>query len=146
VNEEDESMKKSFDKQEMKKRISQILSKKSEVEFAYLFGSFARNTQCKKSDVDIGVYLSDQVLKENKFYPEQIASDIEKNIDATVDVRCLNHQGLIFLHQVLKYGELLVTQNLKKRISFETRVYDEYLDFKYYLDQYNSIRRKRLSS
>lgn len=135
-----------FDKKSLKKEISQILGQKQGVLFAYLFGSRARNTQRSQSDVDVAVYLSDQVLKENKFYPEHLAKDIEKTINIPVDVRCLNHQGLIFLHQVLKHGEILVNNDNKKRVQFESRVYDEYLDFKYYLDQYNSIRRKRLSS
>lgn len=133
-----------FDKL-LKKQISQILSKKEGVLFAYLFGSRARNTQSNQSDVDVAVYLSNEILKENKFYPEHLARDIEKTITIPVDVRCLNNQGLIFLHQVLKHGEILVNNDNKKRVQFESRVYDEYLDFKYYLDQYNSIRRKRLS-
>ena len=139
-------MKNSLNKNTLKNQISDILLQKDEVEFAYLFGSTARNSNHKKSDVDIAVFLSKGVLQKNKFYPEQLASEIEKNIKAPIDVRCLNHQGLIFLHQVLKYGELLVDKNNKKRISFETRVYDEYLDFKYYLDTYNKIRREKLSS
>jgi uncharacterized protein len=139
-------MKNSLNKNTLKNQISDILLQKDEVEFAYLFGSTARNSNYKKSDVDIAVYLKIGVVEENKFYTEQLASEIEKNIKSPVDVRCLNKQGLIFLHQVLKYSELLVNKNNKKRISFETRVYDEYLDFKYYLDQYNTIRRKKLLS
>jgi len=139
-------MNQSYETEKLKKQISRILSEKDEIEFAYLFGSIVRDTHHEKSDVDIAVYLKIGVVEENKFYTEQLASEIEKHIKSPVDVRCLNKQGLIFLHQVLKYSELLVNKNNKKRISFETRVYDEYLDFKYYLDQYNTIRRKKFLS
>lgn len=53
---------------------------------------------------------------------------------------------LIFLHQVLKYGERIENNDIKKRVLFETRVYNEYLDFKYYIDQYTLIRREWISS
>lgn len=132
-------------KNDLKKVIYSILEKEENVNFAYLFGSTAKMKSNKHSDVDIGVYLSKDIVKKNKFYPEQLAAKIEKKINKPVDVRVLNHQNLIFLHQVLKYGELLICKNDKKRILFETRIYDEYLDFKYFIDRYNTIRRERLS-
>ncbi|MBS3802841.1 MAG: nucleotidyltransferase domain-containing protein [Candidatus Thermoplasmatota archaeon] len=76
-----------FDKKLLKKQISQILNQKEGVLFAYLFGSRARNTQSNQSDVDVAVYLSNEILKENKFYPEHLARDIEKTINISVDVR-----------------------------------------------------------
>ena len=133
-------------KDELKSTLSKLLRDEKSIQFAYLYGSFARGKTDENSDVDIGVYVSAEVMKKNKFYPERIAAKIEEVIKKSVDVRVLNFQSLIFLHQVLKYGELLVNNNNKKRVMFETRVYDEYLDMKYYFDLYNRIRRKRLSS
>ncbi len=40
--------------------------------------------------------------------------------------------------------DLLVCSDEKKRVEFESKVYSEYLDIKYYLDQYNELRRKRI--
>ena len=133
-------------KKNLKSTISSLLHGEHDVLFAYLYGSTARLSTRKQSDVDIGVYLSEDILTKNKFYPERLAAKIEKKIHRPVDVRVLNHQGIIFLHQVLKHGDLIVNNNDRKRIIFETRVYDEYLDFKYYIDQYNSIRRESFSS
>lgn len=133
-------------KDELKSTLSKLLRDEKNIQFAYLYGSFARGNTDNNSDVDIGVYVSAEVMKKNKFYPEQIAAKIEEVIKKPVDVRVLNFQSLIFLHQVLKYGELLINNNNQKRVMFETRVYDEYIEMKYYFDLYNIIRRKRLSS
>lgn len=134
------------EKDQLAKMISSILNKEKMVEFAYLFGSTARMTQREDSDIDIGIYLTKDLSKKNRFYPEKLAAKIEKNIGKPIDVRVLNNQTIIFLHQVLKHSTIIVNNNNQKRVMFETRVYDEYLDFKYYIDQYNKIRREKLSS
>jgi predicted nucleotidyltransferase len=126
--------------------LSSLLNEEEMVEFAYLFGSHSRMTQRENSDVDVGVFLSKDLTKENRFYPEELAEKLEKKIGKSIDVRVLNNQTIIFLHQVLKYATIIVNNNNQRRVRFETRVYDEYLDFKYYIDQYNKIRRRKLSS
>jgi len=137
---------KTEEKEKLKSTLTSILHREPNIKFAYLYGSTARSTRQKQSDVDIGIYLSENTLKRNKFYPERLSGKIEEEIHQQVDVRVLNHQNIIFLHQVLKHGELLINKDNKKRVLFETRVYDEYLDFKYYIDQYNLIRREHISS
>lgn len=134
------------EKNDLKKTLQDILQKEEHIQFAYLFGSTARMNAHQKSDVDIAVYLEKNVIQKERFYPEKLAAKIEKRITKAVDVRVLNDQNLVFLHQVLKDAELLVNNNDKERVLFETRVIDQYLDFKYYLDQYNTIRRGRLTT
>ncbi|MCX9014360.1 MAG: nucleotidyltransferase domain-containing protein [Candidatus Methanoperedens sp.] len=39
--------------------IKKVLENEADVLFAYLFGSYARGTQGKTSDIDIAIYLRD---------------------------------------------------------------------------------------
>ncbi|MBS3749866.1 MAG: hypothetical protein KGY67_09275, partial [Candidatus Thermoplasmatota archaeon] len=73
-----------------------------------------------------GVQMSNRPVKSNTALPEPEAPAFMPREEVT-------------------HGEILINNDNRKRVQFESRVYDEYLDFKYYLDQYNSIRRKRLS-
>jgi len=42
--------------------ISKILEKEPDIHFAYLFGSHAKKTMHKKSDIDIAVYLMQRLI------------------------------------------------------------------------------------
>ncbi len=126
----------------IKDLVTSVLKDREKILFAYLYGSFARSEENDKSDIDIGIYLKDH--NHEKFYPERLASKLEKVVDRDVDVRVLNGRNLVFLHQVLKNGQLLFCRDEKMRVAFETDVYDKYLDIKYYLDIYNRMRKERI--
>ena len=113
--------------------IIKVLEKEPQVLFAYLFGSYAKGTQDKKSDIDIAIYLRDTSLLEiDPLYPSRLAIKIEKVLveKRTVDVRVLNDSTLRFESQVLRYGKLLHSKDEKKRIEFETFSLAHYYDFK----------------
>jgi len=123
--------------------IKGILEKEKNILFAYLYGSFSKSVERKDSDIDIGIFVKDSSDME-KYYPEKLALKIERMIGGEIDIRILNDRDIIFLHQVLKYGKLLFSKNEKKRIKFETDVYKKYIDFVYYMEEYDRIRRRRI--
>ena len=127
--------------------IIKVLEKEPQVLFAYLFGSYAKGTQDKKSDIDIAIYLRDTSLLEiDPLYPSRLAIKIEKVLveKRTVDVRVLNDSTLRFKSQVLRYGKLLHSKDEKKRIEFETSSLAQYYDFKPHLEMYDAARKARL--
>ncbi len=132
----------SLSKGSIKEKIQSRLKEEDSIIFAYLYGSFARSEETDKSDIDVGIFLEGGHL--DSFLIGDLISDLEQEIDMEIDVRVLNERNLTFLHQVLKKGELLFSRDEKKRVEFESWVYDRYLDFKYYIDQYNKTRRKRI--
>lgn len=126
--------------------ISKILEKEPDILFAYLFGSYAKGIQNKKSDIDIAIYLKDEkILEKNPLYPSRVAIKIERELGEKriLDIRVLNGSTLRFKNQVL-YGKLLFSKDEKKRIQFETSSLDEYFDFKPHLDMYDNARKARL--
>ncbi len=129
----------------IEKNISKVLQKHEEISVAYLYGSIAKGTTHKDSDIDIGLLLSDE-FEPDALYTTRISRELEKklSLDREVDVRVLNGKPITFQHQVLKHGKEILTRDESERIKFETEVYDRYLDYKPFFDHYNEIRRKRL--
>ena len=126
--------------------ISKILEKEPDILFAYLFGSHAKNTMHKKSDIDIAVHLKDpSLLEEDPLYPSRLAIKIEKALSEkkVVDLRILNGSTIRFKSQVIKHGKLIYSRDEKKRIEFETSSLAQYYDFKPFLEMYDSARKVR---
>jgi len=130
------------EREKIESNIVDILSGEDIVQFAYLYGSFLKG---RFNDIDIGVYLKERV-REKDIIEFEMSKGVElsRKLGYEVDFRVLNRRKIVFLHQVLKNGKLLVCSDEKKRVEFESKVYSEYLDIKYYLDQYNERRRKRI--
>lgn len=126
------------------KKIRNVLRKRKEILFAYLYGSFAKDEQRGESDVDIGVFLK-AGFKEETFYEVDLALEIERKVGVkNVEVVVLNNKPLRFLNQVLRYGKLIVSKNERERIRFETFVTKSYIDFKPYYKEYDEMRARRL--
>lgn len=130
------------EKEKLESNIVDILTDEDIVQFAYVYGSFLKG---KFNDVDIAVYLKEEV-SEKEIIEFELDKEVElsKKLGFEVDLRVLNGRKIVFLHQVLKNGTLLVCSDEGKRVEFESEVYREYLDIKYYLDEYNELRRKRI--
>lgn len=131
--------------EEVLQQVQFTLKNEEDILVGYLYGSFARGNATERSDIDIGILISEDFETE-PLYESKISLKIEKNITSSreVEVRVLNEQPLRFLHQVLKHGKMFYCKDEKTRIRFETRVYDEYIDFKPFMKEYNEMRRKRL--
>jgi len=129
-------------KEKIESKIVEILSEEDIVQFAYLYGSFLKD---RFNDIDIAVYLKEGVSEKDilEFEIEK-GIGLSKELGFDVDLRVLNGRKIVFLHQVLRNGKLLFCRDEGKRVEFETEVYSRYLDMKYYLDQYNEIRRERI--
>jgi hypothetical protein len=127
--------------------IKKVLENEADVLFAYLFGSYARETQGKRSDIDIAIYLREvNILETDPLYPSRLAIRIENALTGKtpVDVRVLNGSTIRFRSQVLRYGKLLFSRDERKRIEFETSSMSYYYDFKPFLDVYDAARKARL--
>ena len=117
--------------------------KNKEINAIYLFGSYAKGTQNKNSDIDIAILL-DKNFKIPKFYLSQLSNKLESKIKKEIHIIILNNSNLRIIHQVLKYGKLITSK--KDTSNFENIKMKEYLDFKYYHDMYNSERIKRIEA
>ena len=106
-------------------KIIQELEQIKNVDFAYIFGSYAQGTETSRSDIDVAVYLLDGSL-DNILETTYLLS---KNISCNVDVVVLNTvKNLYLLDAIFKDG--ILVKDGEHRIDFELRKEHDILDFK----------------
>ncbi|MDD3841036.1 MAG: nucleotidyltransferase domain-containing protein [Clostridia bacterium] len=116
------------------------------VNFAYIFGSYARGEQTDNSDIDIAVMpdLSNND-KESELFMRGNMIELGKSIfKKDVDVVFLNIDSVLLKYEVVQEG--IVIKDSDDRISFESLVIREYFDFKYYSDYYNNVMLESIKS
>jgi len=119
------------------KKLKKIF-KTNQVNLAYFFGSKASKSkrESKLSDTDFAVLFSDQVEPSEYLNNRlKITSEIEKYIEGEIDVSCLNNASVLLRHRAVIKGKLIFSSDDEFRRDFETRVLQQYEDFKYYIDK-----------
>lgn len=98
-------------------KVGECLERSSNVLFAYIYGSYAKERANRFSDLDIAVYLRD---KGHEKFMELLAKlPVEVNVE--IDVRVLNDAPPLFRYNVIKEGKPLF---IKDRSVQENFVYD----------------------
>ncbi len=78
-------------------KLKEYFENRKEIAFAFLYGSQAKGTATKRSDVDIGVYFFPETrhpveFEETVFYPSEgeIGADLERVLNMEVELLVLN--------------------------------------------------------
>ncbi len=138
-----------FEKEKVKKTLTDFFQNRDEVLLAYLFGSVAEDKQNKLSDLDIAVLVKiDKLdkLNEQPFgYQTSLGTDLMGLLHTNaVDVVILNRATPLLAHEVVKYGETVFSRNEEMRIEFEIRTQHKYLDTKYLREIQDSYFKERV--
>jgi len=110
-------------------QLKNIMNAISEIEFAYLFGSYAKNNQTSKSDVDIAVYLK----KEHNNFDTKLSIHhrLEIVLKKDVDLVVLNSaKNFYLLEDIFDDGIVIKESKNDKRLLFELQKEHEILDYK----------------
>ena len=109
--------------------IKKILFEFEEVEFAYLFGSYARGTFDSRSDIDIAIYTDDAY---NQFDVKlKVHHTLEINLLKEVDIVVLNSaKNFNLLQDILDNNIVLKESKDDARVMFELYKQHEILDYK----------------
>ena len=102
---------------------------------AYLFGSKARETDVKGSDIDIAVLLS-STPEDLLDYYLNLLNKLSEILGDKLDLIILNTAPPLLKHQVIKRGKLIYARSERSRIIFEASAQCEYLDFKRAMERY----------
>jgi uncharacterized protein YutE (UPF0331/DUF86 family)/predicted nucleotidyltransferase len=119
----------------------------SPVNAAYLAGSLSTRTSFGHlSDVDIAILLKEQITSDQFLdYQLYFFSELAKRLESdSIDVVILNQASLLLKLQVIKYGQILFSRDEKLRVSFETKAFMDYLDFKKFDEIQNQALSRRL--
>jgi len=111
------------------KKIKNILNNMSEIEFAYLFGSYAKDSFCKQSDIDIAIYIK----KEFNIFDTKLKvhHKLEIALNKKIDIVALNTvKNYNLLEDILSYNVILKDSKNDERVMFELKKEHEILDYK----------------
>ncbi len=113
---------------EIQRKITHILQHRTEIRFAFLYGSAAEDRPFR--DVDIALFVDRAtVLPENDWdYACDVADELEKVVPYPVDVRVINHAPLSFRYQVSR-GTPLFVRDRPALFCFLERTWDLFFDF-----------------
>ncbi|MCK4732433.1 MAG: nucleotidyltransferase domain-containing protein [Methanophagales archaeon] len=124
-------------KEEVQRRIVDILKERREILFAYLHGSFFEGSF---RDVDVAVYMGEEKSKREVLKCElELERELEEVVGFPTDVRILNHAPLCFKFKVIERGVLLFSKDERYRCDFESLTMVEYHDFNFHREIYRRV-------
>lgn len=104
----------------------------------YLYGSVARGTAGRDSDIDIGLLSTRTAPSTLDEQPYDVEGDLERLLGRTVQVVELNRAPVDLRARVLREGKLLVDRDRSARIRFEVQTRNEAFDLEPVLKRYRS--------
>ena len=107
------------------------------INFAYIFGSYARGEENINSDIDIAIMPKEiNMDKMSGLFVRGNLIELGKSIfKKDVDIVFLNADSVFLKYKIIQEG--IVVKDSRDRITFESIVLREYFDFKYYSNYYN---------
>lgn len=119
------------EKTHIETEIRKFLQNRSEIIFAYIFGSFIRTDNYH--DIDIAVYLDKNFDKNDlkKFpygYESMLLGKLTDLLREKVDFIVLNNADITLQQRIINKGSLLFSQNDSLRISYENFIRKLYID------------------
>ena len=123
-----------YQKDDIERKITAVLKRRNEIEFAYLHGSFLEGDF---RDIDLAIYLNKLKTKKDALeYELALERELENIVNIPVDVRVLNNAPLSFRFNTIKGGRLLFGRDEMIRCEFESLTFVKHHDFKFHRDTY----------
>jgi len=120
--------------------LKKVMEKDEKVLFAYVYGSYARDSIDFDSDIDVAVYLKSSDVKGYIGKEEELTIELVTKIHMDrIDLRILNVLPLLLQYNILKDGIPIFVRDDKERVDFETRVMNRFFELKPYIDEYQQM-------
>lgn len=132
---------------EIRDKVAEYFSSRTDIKFAYLFGSQAKNNTGRLSDIDIAVYL-DERLNEHKRFNVRLgligeAARLLRNDN--IDLVTLNDVDIFLAYQVVFFGKIIYCRDELSRIRYEAKILSLYFDQQYYYDRHAKLTIERVA-
>ena len=117
---------------EIIEKLKNFFERREEVQFAVIFGSLAKGTANKLSDVDIAVMIVPHFKDTFPYgYQATLTADLMQELKRNdVDVVILNQVPIALRYEVLRYGKFIHVRDKQARIQFQIDTINRYEDFK----------------
>ena len=127
--------------------LKKVMEKDEKVLFAYVYGSYARDSIDFDSDIDVAVYLKSSDVKGYIGKEEELTIELVTKIHMDrIDLRILNVLPLLLQYNILKDGIPIFVRDDKERVDFETRVMNRFFELKPYIDEYQQMLSLRIKA
>ncbi len=111
----------------------------------YLYGSVARGTARKGSDVDVGVLLENDPPRTLRGMKLDLEADLESLLEVPVQLVVLNRAPPDLIHRILRDGKLVLDRDRSMRIRFEVKARNEFFDLQPVLRRYRRFPEPRIA-
>ena len=130
----------------IKDGVAKAVSKRREIQAAYIFGSVVSGRTRADSDVDVAILLNPKSSYLKMLdYRLRIASEIATAIGCrNLDLVILNDAHPVLAHQVLSKGKLVFERSRSARVEFQVRAVNLYLDTEPMRVLYRRYLKKRI--
>lgn len=115
---------------EITRQARQLLERRPEVLFGYVFGSSARGDTHAHSDVDIAVFIDvDLVGADSGTYRAELLTELSCALRRNdVDLVILNYSPVVLQQRVLRDGAMITSKDERIRVAFTTDTLRKYVD------------------
>ena len=93
------------------------------IKFAYIFGSSVKGNFRKESDIDIAVYIEEDIDDYTIFMKAQ---EIAVKLNRDIDLVNLKKVSTVFAAQIISTGELIICGDINKKMEFEMNTLSQY--------------------
>ncbi len=138
-----QSASRTTDATDLQARLTRALKPRPEVLDAYLFGSQARGDAGALSDIDVAVFIDEDLAEPGPYgYDAELITDLMTELGTNdIDVVLLNQAPPLLYHRVLRDGKLLVTRDLAATTTRAGYALSRYFDFVPQMEKQAAARR-----
>ncbi len=116
------------------------------IDFALLFGSYAKGKQTFLSDIDIAIFTNRSI---DLFEQGNLISLLEENLNKKVDLVLLNNlekNDAKMAFNIVSNHEVILNRSNKKYVDFKADTYKYYFDLQPMYEMFDKALKKRLKS
>lgn len=130
---------------DIKTKIIQLAQEDASIELLWLYGSYAKGTAHKQSDIDLAVIFKiwEQDVIERRLRPELLALKWQQELKlkaGMISVLDMNSTPIPIAMSVLQSGQLLLCKNFSRQLQEQQRIMSKWeIDYLYHYQHQQAI-------